>query len=469
MPKEVAEAKPFMKSTDLLDFPGARSRRSIDAETITEEQVPEMFLRGKIAYLFNKYSSDYEINNLLFCQNNKQVEVNEMPFLVNNWIANNVGKNAEERENSNNELSVSPLFIVFTFFNEELKFDSDNDKHENINYKWDNRFHKYFERELVTTNYYWHLNWTKKNPVFKNFFLLRDFKYSNDSFAGFVDGGKEADVKQDRLEFFNKLKYSFLNHPFVKRHFDSPESTWNNSATPNNDGSNSIIEKLEPAANNYIKTFNYVTQLTESRIQLKSSLEKYYHSDNLQEKRVIAIKQGNQIQIELNRVFGKNPLLFSEFIKKMILSESEVYNYVHENLLPSNSMDSFDEYTLFRSQFPQLKSENSKDQNIELLRQANLYETTEEVEKFIENQNIDMEKVFSNKLKTTASNLVDGLFKLIQAKLSLSNFEIFISKGLSKNSLSSMIETLNSSIENLRIKHFLANIVEKKTHTNKKL
>ena len=52
--------------------------------------------------------------------------------------------------------------------------------------------------------------------------------------------------------------------------------------------------------------------------------------------------------------------IFVGFIKKMILSESEVYNYVHENLLPSNSLDSFDEYTLFRSQFPQLKSENSK-------------------------------------------------------------------------------------------------------------
>ena len=464
IPREVADTKHFLKNTDLLDFPGARSRLGIDYDLITQDKVPDMYLRGKIAYLFNKYSSDYEINNLLFCQNDLQLNVNEIPFLLNDWIVNNIGKNSEEREKSIKDLPVSPLFIVFTFFNNQIKYDSTNDDKEDISYKWDTRFHRSFEQDVVTPNHNWHVNWTKKNPVFKNFFLLRDFKYSNDSFAGFENGRKEGDVKNDRTEFFNKLKFSFLNHPFVKKHFDAPESTWNNSATPNNDGSDSIIEKLEPAANNYIKTFNYVTQLTESRIQLKSSLEKYYHSDNLQEKRIIAIKQGNQIQIELNRVFGKNPLLFSEFIKKMILSESEVYNYVHENLLPSNSLDSFDEYTLFRSQFPQLKSENSKDQNIELLRQANLYETTEEVEKFIENQNIDMEKVFSNKLKTTASNLVDGLFKLIQAKLSLSNFEIFISKGLSKNSLSSMIETLNSSIENLRIKHFLANIVEKKTH-----
>ena len=392
------------------------------------------------------------------------MDVNEIPFLVNDWIVNNIGKNSDERENSIKDLPVSPLFVIFTFFNNQIKYDSTNDDKEDISYKWDTRFHRFFEQEVVTQNHNWHVNWTKKNPLFKNFFLLRDFKYSNDSFAGFENGGKEGGIKEERNEFFNKLKFSFLNHYFVKKHFDTPELTWNNSATPNNDGSDSIIEKLEPAANNYIKTFNYVTQLEENKNQLKKSLEKFYHSDNLQEKRIIAIQHGNQIQIEFNRVFGKNPLLFSTFIKQMLLSESDVYNFVHENLLPSNSLDSFDEYTLFRSQFPQLKAENSKEQNIELLRQANLYETTEEAERFLQSQNIDLEKVFSNKLKTTASNLVEGLFNLVQEKLSLSNFEIFINNGLSKNSLSTMIETLNSSIENLKIKHFLANIVEKKTH-----
>ena len=53
IPREVAETKCFLKNTDLLDFPGARSRLGIDSDLITEEKVPVMYLRGKIAYLFN--------------------------------------------------------------------------------------------------------------------------------------------------------------------------------------------------------------------------------------------------------------------------------------------------------------------------------------------------------------------------------------------------------------------------------
>ena len=77
----------------MLDFPGARSRLELNIDTIQEDAVPDMYLRGKVAYLFNKYSADYEINNLLFCQNDKQLDVNEIPTLLNDWIANNIGKN----------------------------------------------------------------------------------------------------------------------------------------------------------------------------------------------------------------------------------------------------------------------------------------------------------------------------------------------------------------------------------------
>jgi hypothetical protein len=261
----------------------------------------------------------------------------------------------------------------------------------------------------------------------------------------------------------DKLKNSFLSHPFVAKHFESPQESWINSATPNLDGSALIIKNLDPAANNYIKTYNYVSQLNNNTQKLEQQLNKYFHSDNLFEKRVASIKKGNELQIELNRVFGRNPLLFGEFLKYMLLSESDVYNYFHDNLLSSRSVESFDEYTLFRSQFPQMKAENTKDQNLEILRKTLFYTNIEEVEHFLAQQNIDLEKVFANNLKTSATSLTDGVIKLWQSKLNHENFEKLIPNGLSKNAFNEITNLVQTSFENLNIKEFLVKLIEKKT------
>ncbi|NBU53711.1 MAG: ATP-binding cassette domain-containing protein, partial [Alphaproteobacteria bacterium] len=117
---EIAEKKEFLKHTDLLDFPGARSREPY--EVIKEGVIQNMFLRGKISYLFNKYSSNYEINNLLFCVKNQQNEVKEIPLLINDWIKFNVGNTSEERQRRIGSNGSNPLFIILTFYNSTLEF-----------------------------------------------------------------------------------------------------------------------------------------------------------------------------------------------------------------------------------------------------------------------------------------------------------------------------------------------------------
>ena len=79
--EDLQTKKEFIQNTDLLDFPGARSRLVLNK--ITDEETPLMYLRGKISYLFKRYSTNLEINNLLFCINDQQIEVNELPSLLN--------------------------------------------------------------------------------------------------------------------------------------------------------------------------------------------------------------------------------------------------------------------------------------------------------------------------------------------------------------------------------------------------
>src|SRR5690606_3910817 len=148
---------------------------------------------------FNKYSDDFNINNLLFCTNDKQLEVSEIPSLLSDWISNNIGDTPLDRGVTLRNVGIPPLFVIFTFFNNQLKYDTTNDTEyalssNKLDYKWQIRFERFFEQEIVTQSKDWHTNWSDSHPYFQNFYLLRDFKYSEDSFLGYAEQGRETEI-----------------------------------------------------------------------------------------------------------------------------------------------------------------------------------------------------------------------------------------------------------------------------------
>ena len=64
-----AEVPGYLQLNDIMDFPGARSPDSLDQDT---KHIYRPYLRGKVAHLFNQYSRDFEVNNLIFCIPDKQ-------------------------------------------------------------------------------------------------------------------------------------------------------------------------------------------------------------------------------------------------------------------------------------------------------------------------------------------------------------------------------------------------------------
>jgi len=84
--KSLAEEKKFLQYIDLLDFPGARSREKVEENDITKTSCCSMLLRGKVAYLFNKFSSQYLISNLLFCHHEKNSNVKTLSILLKKWM-----------------------------------------------------------------------------------------------------------------------------------------------------------------------------------------------------------------------------------------------------------------------------------------------------------------------------------------------------------------------------------------------
>ena len=107
-----------------------------------------------------------------------------------------------------------------------MTYDSTNDEN-NLDYKWDNRFIKFFKEGIISTNYEWDVKWSNDKKLFNNFFMLRDYKYSGDIFKGFEKEGTENSIDENRQDYMNRLKDSFLNYPFVLSHFENPEKSWN--------------------------------------------------------------------------------------------------------------------------------------------------------------------------------------------------------------------------------------------------
>ena len=76
--------------TDLLDFPGARNRFEEPlSKTLgnLDKNLHELLLRGKVAYLFDRYVENQEITSMLLCVPGSNMETLDLPGLVDNWIA----------------------------------------------------------------------------------------------------------------------------------------------------------------------------------------------------------------------------------------------------------------------------------------------------------------------------------------------------------------------------------------------
>ncbi len=190
---DLQNSKAFLNRLDLLDFPGARARKELKEDTIKEE-ISSMILRGKVAYIFNKYSSEYLISNLLFCNRSEKIEVGYIPRLLDSWISRYIGSTPEAREVILNKIKVPPLFIIYTWFNTDLAFSSINDVITPLESKWQKRFVRIFQDEIVSENYKWDKEWTITNKYFRNNYLLRDMRLSEEKsniFKGFAAEGKE--------------------------------------------------------------------------------------------------------------------------------------------------------------------------------------------------------------------------------------------------------------------------------------
>ncbi|MEI7584463.1 virulence factor SrfC family protein, partial [Runella sp.] len=305
LPSEVAQdpQRQFLLEADCLDFPGARNRLGIDERRLkaeTEKQL-QAFLRGKVSYLFNLYDLNLEISTFLLCLNDVQLDNSSIVKLAYNWIRNNVGSNAEQRERLESKIRrissvqgidyFSPFMVVFTFFNRTLVKQPNSDVPGNPGsyaQRWISRlyanFADYFTK-LKSSDDDWVNAWNHSEGSFKNAFFLRDPIYSGEIYSGnYAISKTEEGIKAEYQQTMLDTEQSFLNNEHVLKLVRKPQEAWNETTQPNKPGSEYIVKYLTPTAQPTLKYEQVKDLLLRLKTDIKKHLDTEFEGDDQAER-----------------------------------------------------------------------------------------------------------------------------------------------------------------------------------------
>ena len=380
LPKTIAEDRKFLHKLDLLDFPGARSREKFKEQEI-HTVLPKILRRGKVAYLFNKYSRSLRISSVLFCHHNDQKTEPTIGETINSWLEDNIGATPEERTSMlNNTNGIAPLFLIATKFNIDLeRTKTDNPATiEKLNDHW-NRFDTVFP-EIIKPNR-WLEFWVKpgglfRSAAFQNIYPLRDFYWSckNGVFDGYSDGEIKSEERSvhffaDYPDYFDNLRASFLQNEFVRKHFSNPERTWNDVATVNNDGSKAIIRNLDAIAGvlEEARAKKYLVQLMNIKAEMYNTLSVYFEPEDKEAKNRKVKQIASDIRMSLFLSVGEKPEVFGRIIDNLMVPVGDLRDIAYDIIIcHSDTPKDFSIVNFIRKQ-ADIDVSGNRDDNIQRL------------------------------------------------------------------------------------------------------
>ncbi len=277
----------FFQHTDLLDFPGARSREQIKELPVfleTSDALQSLFLRGKVAYLFDRYCAEQELTSMLLCIGPSNQEVKTLPEMVFDWIVSTHGATPEQRAQQ-----PTALFLVLTKFDMEFEEKAGERSPES---RWITRM------ESSLLNFFgkqhdWPRRWDTQG-VFRNSYWLRNPNFKAKNIFDYDESGREIGVRPGERKRIEMFQEAFLKDAAASAHFQNPEQAWEAGFALNDGGISYLAEHLRPLCNPELKRQQLAGQVTQLREQMAERMGHYYFSDNPEqeiEKRRLAARQ----------------------------------------------------------------------------------------------------------------------------------------------------------------------------------
>lgn len=295
---------PMFEHTDLLDFPGARNRDPLDLTDFLQKDdaLKQLLVRGKVAYLFDRYVADQELTSMLLCVKPSNQDITSLPSLVSDWIDRTHGSTPEQRSNR-----PTLLFFILGWFNEHLKRLPGEDE-DDLGTRYKSRINgalpDFFGKSQKKLN--WTNNWTTGQP-FQNCFWLRDPGFSTQTFE--AADGQETGVKPEEQDRIARMRQAYLDVEEVQTYFADPAEAWDKAMLPADGGVKHLAMSLEPVCEPDMKRRQVAGRLQDLRQQMRAKLVHFYVSDDAEkriaERRVVADDVLRSVEAAANaRQFG---------------------------------------------------------------------------------------------------------------------------------------------------------------------
>jgi hypothetical protein len=272
---------PFFQHTDLLDFPGYRSRDPQNlAKYLQDAQgnaLKELFLRGKVDYLFQRYTAEQELTSMLLCIKPSNLDVPTLRVAIEDWVAATHGATPEARRDRP-EL----LFFILTMFDQHL-----SEKVADAGIDPVVRFQARLEASLLKpfakVGNAWPVKWTSDAP-FKNCFWIRNPNYKSEGVIQY-DGDREVAILPQKVERIAQLREAHGRAPEVIEHFRDPACAFDEVMRLNDGGVAYLAAALEKVCKPGMKEEQARNRMNDLKSRMSEILEPHYIPTN-QDQRV---------------------------------------------------------------------------------------------------------------------------------------------------------------------------------------
>ena len=336
---------------DLLDFPGAREMRKIDSPDNVEKELPELMLREKVFYMFQKYSREGLISILLFCHDHTNgVTGGEIANHLSGWVEECVGKDVDTRSKRIADYKISPLFVISTKYNTDLVVTKKPGQEwcPDISIFKQRFTLRLLGEAILPGSHDWFDHWTKAGS-FDNTFLLRDYAYSSDQtlqiegasclFSGYPGQEKEELNEEERQQ----IKEMFLQSDDVKRFFRDPELAWDVASTVGNDGAYWLFKQILTLAPNVqtARTNAIRDEIERFQEEVIKKIDPKFHRNDRTKDLEDSIKSARRLKFVMSSLLEKHQDFFGRFIQHLQLTPNytdELFtNMIHSIKLPDKS------------------------------------------------------------------------------------------------------------------------------------
>lgn len=311
--------EPLFEQVDLLDFPGYRGR--VGAESIEDVRrklgsaevspVAQLLLRGKVAYLFERYTDAQEMNVLIVCTpSNRQSDVTSVGPVLSKWIGKTQGETPEERAKRR-----SGLLWAITMF--DLRIGNDLNQNEDLlRLGWGGMMKATMLERFG--QYDWLQEWVAGQP-FANTFLVRKPRMKGVAFLNLQADGEELGFNPATEPQLALIRRTFIEDATVNRHIAQAPQAWDAMLALNDGGMGRISDYLQQVAKAEVKLERIAEQLAAVLHQLENRLAHWFHAEGageLEKKRRIA----KQV---FEAVWPRRPLL-GELLQRMQLPDEQL-------------------------------------------------------------------------------------------------------------------------------------------------